>query len=114
MNNNPLMLSILLGIILLLIIGGISLTVKLSNETKDNSACLAERMELLKSRQQIEEEKDSLVKSNLDLKKTVEEYQSQIDVLTREKEELVLKLEGGDMKQGPQEEQQSDELIRKK
>lgn len=112
MNSQPLTLSILLGIILLLIIGGVSLSVKLSNSSKEGSACLSERMELLKLRQQLEQEKESLTAENTDLRKKLDEMQSQYEASVSENEQCSLELQRTLKIKEALEERLKDELLK--
>ncbi len=112
MSNQPLTLSILLGIILLLIIGGVSLSVKLSNSSKEGAVCLSERMELLKIKQQLEQENESLTAENLDLEKRLNEIQSLRDSVVTEKEQCALELQRTIKIKEALEERLKDELLK--
>lgn len=112
MNNHPLMFSILFGLIIVLIIGGVSLSVRLSNESKKSEACFSEKMELQKINQKLESEKNSLVKSNQDLKESVKAQSAQIASLEEKKEHLELEFEKTTQLKNALEERLKDELIK--
>lgn len=93
MRNNPLILSILLGIIIILIIGGVSLSVKLNYTSKNYEQTVARTLELEKTNKKLEEEKEVLRKNNIVLKEKIESLEEKIKSLEDEKKNLEVELE---------------------
>ncbi|MBN2483843.1 MAG: hypothetical protein JXD21_06565 [Candidatus Omnitrophica bacterium] len=93
MKNQPLILSILLGIILLFIIGGLSISARLSSTSKQYKEQLAEQIELQKTNGILQEEKDALLKSTLGLKEELKKKDLQIEELIARIETLESELE---------------------
>ncbi len=86
MKNQPLVLSILLGLIIILIIGGVSLSVRLNDLSKEHARDLSENIELAK-------DNDILSKSNMILKEDIEEFQEKVILLRQEEAKLKEELE---------------------
>lgn len=105
MNNQPLMLSILLGIILILIIGGVSLSVQKSKATNTINECLSEKIDLQKFTGQLEEE-------NQKLKSQAEELQSRLTALEEDKKALSQELEKTQRLKETIEDRLKEELVR--
>ena len=93
MKNHPLLLSILLGVILLLIIGGISISARLSATSKQYKENLAEYMKSQKMQDILQEEKDALLKSTVDLKERLKQKEAQIESLQSQNQALTDELE---------------------
>jgi len=93
MKSEPLLLGILLGIIVILIIGGVSLSVRLSQLRKNYQEVAGRNLKLEELIENLKAEKEALIKANQDLKNKVEALKKEIDKLTNEKENLKLELE---------------------
>lgn len=93
MKNQPLILSILLGIILLLIIGGISISARLSATSKQYKEKLAEQIKSQEMQDILQEEKDALLKSTIDLKEKLKNKEVRIEELKNQNQALVDELE---------------------
>ncbi len=93
MKSEPLLLGILLGIIVILIIGGVSLSVRLNQLRKNYQEVAGKNLKLEELVENLKAEKEALIKANQDLKNKIEELKKEIDKLTNEKESLKLELE---------------------
>jgi len=105
MNNQPLMLSILLGIILILIIGGVSLSLQKSKAAVTMQQYLSENIDLQKSNAQLDRE-------NNELKTELADHQSKIEVLQKEKSSLARELEKTQKLKETIEDRLKEELIK--
>jgi len=93
MKSEPLLLGVLLGIIVILIIGGVSLSVRLNQLRKNYQEVAGKNLKLEELVENLKAEKEALIKANQDLKNKIEELKKEIDKLTNEKESLKLELE---------------------
>ncbi len=93
MKDQPLLLGILLGIIVILIIGGVSLSVRLNQLRKSYQKVAGENLKLEKSIENLKAEKEALIKTNQGLKNKIKELDKKIIKLTQEKNNLKIELE---------------------
>jgi len=113
MKSEPLLLGILLGIIVILIIGGISLSVRLNQLRKNYQEVAGKNLKLEELVENLKAEKEALIKSNQDLKNEIKELERKIDKLTGEKEDLKLELEKMRRLKEKLEESLKEELMKK-
>jgi len=113
MKNQALILGILLGIIVILIIGGVSVSVKLNQVSKNYQLAVKKKIELEKKTQFLEAEKEALLKNIQELKRKVEELNKKVEGLIKEKENLLLELEKMRRLKEKLEESLKEELMKK-
>lgn len=93
MKDQPLFLSILLGIIVVLVIGGVSLSVKVNYMSRNYKQLLAENMELQKENQDLRKNELDFSRNISELEKTVESQNERESELIKQNEALSLELE---------------------
>jgi len=113
MKDQALVFGVLLGIIVILIIGGVSVSIKLNQVNKNYQLAVKKKIELEKKSQSLEAEKEALLKSNQELKRKIEELNKKIDDLNKEKENLLLELEKMKRLKEKLEENLKEELMKK-
>jgi len=113
MRDQPLLLGILLGIIVILIVGGVSLSVRLNQLRKNYQEVAGKNLKLEELIENLKAEKEVLIKANQDLKNKIEELKKEIDKLTNEKESLKLELEKMRRLKEKLEESLKEELMKK-
>lgn len=105
MNNQPLMLSILLGIILILIIGGVSLSVQKSKTADRMQQYMKENIDLQKRNAKLENE-------NKDLNVQIDEFKTKVKTLQEDNSFLSEELEKTRKLKETIEERLKEELIK--
>ena len=88
MRNNPFLIGLLIGLIVILLIGGVSLLVEMNNLRGNYKKENAKKMVLEKAIEELKEEKGSLESAidtlNTQLANTAAEFKSQIEELNLE------------------------------
>jgi predicted RNase H-like nuclease (RuvC/YqgF family) len=114
MKNQPLMLSILLGIMLLLIIGGISISAKLSFTSKQYRKTLDKMIDLEKSQQQVSLQYEQTATKIEELERTNTKLKTRVDELSKNNTSLNLELEELKILKNKLEDDLKAELMKKK
>lgn len=112
MKDQPLFLSVLLGIIVVLVIGGVSLSVKVNYMSRNYKQLLAENMELQKENQELQKNERSFSKSVSELKKIIETQKERESGLIKQNEALSVELEKTTRLKDKLEEGLKEELMR--
>ena len=96
MKDNPLIVSLLLGLIVVLVIGGVSILVKMKGLSDEYKVVLAEKMSLQKDLEGVRAENASLKGDNVSLSEEIQKLNSEVTNLSQDMsklKELNLKLE---------------------
>ena len=111
MRNQPLLLSILLGVIIVLVIAGISLSVRLNTLSKSYYSSISQNMELERNNQGLKEEKEALLEKIDKLKREIITLQEKVKRLETDNTSLKEELERTKKLKDKLEENLKEELL---